>query len=59
MSELTAEQEKIERRRQKRQQRILQSGESRLSKITGTAYRKFSLITFLNSSIFHSDKYTN
>lgn len=39
MVELT-DQEKLERRRQKRQQRILQAGESRLSKITGTAYRK-------------------
>jgi hypothetical protein len=39
MVELT-EQEKLERRRQKRQQRILQAGESRLSKITGTAFRK-------------------
>lgn len=39
MVELT-EQEKLERRRQKRQQRILQSGESRLGKITGTAFRK-------------------
>lgn len=39
MGELT-EQEKLERRRQKRQQRILQSGESRLGKITGTAFRK-------------------
>lgn len=38
MGELT-EQEKLERRRLKRQQRILQSGESRLSKITGTAFR--------------------
>ncbi|CEP07366.1 hypothetical protein [Parasitella parasitica] len=37
MSELT-DQEKIERRRQKRQQRILQSGESRLGRITGTAF---------------------
>ncbi|KAI8382265.1 hypothetical protein BD560DRAFT_487142 [Blakeslea trispora] len=37
MSELT-EQEKLERRRQKRQQRILNAGESRLSKITGTAF---------------------
>ncbi|KAK4519613.1 uncharacterized protein ATC70_009850 [Mucor velutinosus] len=37
MVELT-EQEKLERRRQKRQQRILQSGESRLGKITGTAF---------------------
>ncbi|KAI9478524.1 MAG: hypothetical protein EXX96DRAFT_571250 [Benjaminiella poitrasii] len=37
MGELT-EQEKLERRRLKRQQRILQSGESRLSKITGTAF---------------------
>ncbi|KAG2236022.1 hypothetical protein BDF21DRAFT_469216 [Thamnidium elegans] len=37
MTELT-EQEKLERRRQKRQQRILQSGESRLGKITGTAF---------------------
>ncbi|KAG2210539.1 hypothetical protein INT47_002481 [Mucor saturninus] len=37
MAELT-EQEKLERRRQKRQQRILQSGESRLGKITGTAF---------------------
>ena len=40
MVELT-DQEKLERRRQKRQQRILQSGESRLGKITGTAFRKF------------------
>jgi hypothetical protein len=39
MVELT-DQEKLERRRQKRQQRILQAGESRLSKITGTAFRK-------------------
>lgn len=47
MSELT-DQEKLERRRQKRQQRILQSGESRLGKITGTAFRKslVSLQTF-------------
>ncbi|KAI9348370.1 hypothetical protein BD770DRAFT_446315 [Pilaira anomala] len=37
MVELT-EQEKLERRRQKRQQRILQSGESRLGRITGTAF---------------------
>ncbi|CAO3633806.1 unnamed protein product [Mucor hiemalis] len=37
MVELT-EQEKLERRRQKRQQRILQAGESRLGKITGTAF---------------------
>ncbi|RCI06471.1 hypothetical protein CU098_004075 [Rhizopus stolonifer] len=37
MGELT-EQEKLERRRQKRQQRILQAGESRLNKITGTAF---------------------
>ncbi|KAI7903003.1 uncharacterized protein BX663DRAFT_509166 [Cokeromyces recurvatus] len=37
MGELT-EQEKLERRRLKRQQRILQSGESRLNKITGTAF---------------------
>ncbi|GAA5802491.1 hypothetical protein HPULCUR_007956 [Helicostylum pulchrum] len=37
MTELT-EQEKLERRRQKRQQRILQSSESRLGKITGTAF---------------------
>jgi hypothetical protein len=39
MVELT-DQEKLERRRQKRQQRILQASESRLSKITGTAFRK-------------------
>lgn len=39
MVELT-EQEKLERRRQKRRQRILQAGESRLGKITGTAFRK-------------------
>lgn len=39
MVELT-EQEKLERRRQKRQQRILQSGETRLGRITGTAFRK-------------------
>ncbi|KAI8646964.1 hypothetical protein BD408DRAFT_409511 [Parasitella parasitica] len=37
MTELT-DQEKTERRRQKRQQRILQAGESRLGKITGTAF---------------------
>ncbi|ORZ01115.1 hypothetical protein BCR43DRAFT_469581 [Syncephalastrum racemosum] len=37
MPELT-EQEKLERRRQKRQQRILASADSRLSRITGTAY---------------------
>ncbi|OBZ88466.1 hypothetical protein A0J61_03484 [Choanephora cucurbitarum] len=37
MGELT-EQEKLERRRQKRQQRILNAGESRLHKITGTAF---------------------
>lgn len=43
MGELT-EQEKLERRRLKRQQRILQAGESRLNKITGTAYRKLSLL---------------
>lgn len=42
MTELT-EQEKLERRRQKRQQRILQSSESRLGKITGTAFRKLML----------------
>ncbi|KAF7732302.1 hypothetical protein EC973_005198 [Apophysomyces ossiformis] len=37
MPELT-EQEKLERRRQKRQQRILASAGNRLSKITGTAF---------------------
>lgn len=42
MPELT-EQEKLERRRQKRQQRILNSAENRLNKITGTAFRKLSL----------------
>ncbi|CAO3593140.1 unnamed protein product [Absidia cylindrospora] len=37
MPELT-DQEKMERRRQKRQQRILTSAGDRLSRITGTAY---------------------
>ncbi|KAI8381029.1 uncharacterized protein BYT42DRAFT_530656 [Radiomyces spectabilis] len=37
MPELT-EQEKLERRRQKRQQRILASAENRLNRITGTAF---------------------
>ncbi|KAG0174978.1 hypothetical protein DFQ30_001453 [Apophysomyces sp. BC1015] len=41
MPELT-EQEKLERRRQKRQQRILASAGNRLSKITGTAFRETS-----------------
>lgn len=39
MTELT-EQQKLERRRLKRQQKILQSAENRLGKITGTAFRK-------------------
>lgn len=51
MVELT-EQEKLERRRQKRQQRILQSGESRLGKITGTAFRKCILQAAVNSRKF-------
>ncbi|KAI8089259.1 uncharacterized protein BX664DRAFT_263269 [Halteromyces radiatus] len=41
MPELT-DQEKIERRRQKRQQKILSSAGDRLSRITGTAYRNTS-----------------
>lgn len=39
MPELT-EQEKLERRREKRKQKILASAENRLNRITGTAFRK-------------------
>ena len=46
MPELT-EQEKLERRREKRKQRILASAENRLSRITGTAFRKFFFSLFI------------